>query len=510
MLHFSKSKYCEFWQCPKLAWLSKYKPEEREEDPSAQSRMQAGMEVGKLARGLFGDFVDVTEHCDGYLNLPAMLENTERELEKQTDVICEAAFSWEGLYCAVDLLRRTDDGWAVYEVKSSSANESTKEIKRVYAADIAYQKYVLEKCGVRVTETYLVSIDNSYVFDGRLNLDELFSVTDVSEDVAEELKQVEEKLEQAKEILELDAEPECDLGLYCREPYICPYWKYCTKHVPRESVFDLYRLPFKKKLEYYRKGIMDYASLNASGLIKNPKQKRQIEFALENKGAYIEEDHIRDFLQTLSYPIYFLDFETMQPVIPLFPGTKPYQQIPFQYSLHYIETENGPLLHKEFLAESGTNPLRPIADALCRDIPMDVCVTAYNKSFECGRLKELAVMFPDLSRHLLNIRANIRDLLEPFQSGYYYNRAMGGSFSIKSVLPALFPGDPTLDYHNLEVVHNGSEAMTLFPRIKDMPRGEQEKARRNLLKYCELDTYAMVKVWEELARVAKGEMEYEY
>ena len=140
---------------------------------------------------------------------------------------------------------------------------------------------------------------------------------------------------------------------------------------------------------------------------------------------------------------------------------------------------------------------------------MGACVTAYNKAFECARLKELAATFPDLSDHLLDIRDHIIDLLVPFQSGYYYNRAMKGSFSIKSVLPAIFPDDPSLDYHNLEGVHNGGEAMTIFPKIKDMPPEEQAKARHDLLKYCELDTYAMVKVWEELVRVAElNQMDY--
>lgn len=134
---------------------------------------------------------------------------------------------------------------------------------------------------------------------------------------------------------------------------------------------------------------------------------------------------------------------------------------------------------------------------------MNVCVTAYNKSFECSRLKELAHEFPHISKHLLNICDNIKDLLEPFQSGYYYDRAMGGSFSIKSVLPAIYPNAPKLDYHNLEQIHNGSEAMTIFPIIKNVPPDEQEQARRNLLEYCKLDTYAMVKVCEELVRVAE-------
>lgn len=178
-------------------------------------------------------------------------------------------------------------------------------------------------------------------------------------------------------------------------------------------------------------------------------------------------------------------------------------QIPFQYSLHYIEHEGGRLKHKEFLAESETDPRRALAEQLCEDIPMNVCVTAYNKAFECARIKELAAVFPDLSEHLLNIRDNIIDLLVPFQSGWYYNQAMGGSFSIKSVLPAIFPNDPSLDYNNLEGVHNGGEAMNIFPKIADMSPEDQEKARHDLLKYCELDTYAMVKVWQELVRVSR-------
>ena len=193
----------------------------------------------------------------------------------------------------------------------------------------------------------------------------------------------------------------------------------------------------------------------------------------------------------------------MQPVVPEFQGTHPYQQIPFQYSLHYIEANGGELKHTEFLGVSGEDPRRALAEQLCKDIPMNVCVTAYNKAFECTRLKELAEAYPDLSQHLLNIRDHIIDLLVPFQSGWYYTPAMGGSFSIKSVLPALFPDDPELDYHNLQgSVHNGGEAMNIFPKIKDMSEDEQRKARESLLKYCELDTYAMVKVWQKLIEVS--------
>lgn len=502
--NFSKSKYCKAWQCPKILWLDCYEPQGNKVEVSVTSRMEAGNEVGKLARGLFGDCVDVTVEDENGLHLLEMIENTKREMGRGTEVICEASFSYDKCYCAVDILKKDENGWAIYEVKSSTAD--AEHMPQVYVVDVAYQKYVLEHCGITITGTYVVSINSDYVYNGTLKLKELFCITDVEEMVLEELKNVQRNLEPWDEILESETEPDIDLGEYCRAPYECPYWDKCSKHLPNPSIFDLYRMPFKKKLEYYKDGLLDFEALKKSKLLTNAKQLRQIEFVLEDKGTYIDIPKIREFLETLSYPLYFLDFETMQPVVPVFSGTKPYQQIPFQYSLHYIECEGGVLLHKEFLAESGENPMRAIAESLCNDIPMDVCVTAYNKAFECSRIKELAELFPDLSVHLLNIRDNIKDLLDPFQKGYYYNRAMGGSFSIKSVLPAIFPDNPKLDYHNLEGVHNGSEAMTLFPKIKDMPEKEQKEARRNLLKYCELDTYAMVKVWEELVRVGGNEV----
>ncbi len=497
MTYLSKSKYCGIWQCPKIAWMRKYKPEELVIDDSLTSRMEAGREVGEFARGLFGSYVDVTSYTDEKLDIPTMLAKTAEEIANGTEIICEAAFETDGLYCAVDILKKSEFGWDIYEVKSS-----THDDEPVYMADIAYQKYVLKQCGVNVTGTYLVCLNNEYVFDGILGIHQLFKIIDVAPVVFIEESRIEPIIAEAKNVLACSEEPDIDLSMSCNKPYPCSFWKYCSRHIPNPSVFNLYRMPFKKKLEYYEEGLLTYEDLQRSNKISNDKQLRQIQHFLVDKGTYVEKENIQSFLDTLSYPLYFLDFETMQPVIPIYVGTKPYAQIPFQYSLHYFEKEGGELKHKEFLAESGTDPRRALAEQLCADIPMGVCVTAYNKAFECTRLKELADIYPDLADHLLNIEANIVDLLVPFQSGYYYNRAMGGSFSIKSVLPAIFPNDPELDYHNLEGVHNGSEAMMLFPKIKDMPVEEQIIARKNLLKYCELDTFAMVKVWQELVRVA--------
>lgn len=498
MLSLSKSKYCGLWQCPKIAWLNKYKPEEMVINDAIQSRMDAGNMVGDLAMGLFGDFVEVTAYNGERLDLSQMIARTQEEIEKGTPVICEASFSYNGLYCAVDILRKDGDGWAIYEVKSSTSAE-----KDVYTADVAYQKYVLQNCGVKLTNVYLVCLNNEYVFDGTLDLQQLFKITDITVPVAFEQRNLATNLSIGERLLNDPNEPEIDISERCMHPYECAYWKYCTHHIPKPSVFDLYRMPFKKKLDCYKHGLSRYEDLILTSDITNEKQLRQMEYHLADKDTYLDKEGIRAFLDTLSYPLYFLDFETMQLPVPQFPGTKPYQQIPFQYSLHYIEEPGGVLKHKEFLGVSGEDPRRAIAESLCRDIPMNVCVTAYNRGFECGRIKELACAFPDLAAHLLNIRSNIRDLLTPFQAGYYYNRDMGGSFSIKSVLPALYPDDPELDYHNLEGVHNGSEAMTVFPMIKDMSPEEQVAARKNLLEYCKLDTYAMVKVWEELVHVCQ-------
>ena len=503
MVYLSKSKYCGLWQCPKILWMRKNMPDKATIDESVISRMEAGNEVGDLAMGLFGDYVEVTEYDGDSLDIAGMIERTKIEMEKGTPVICEASFSFNGLYCAVDILKKEDDGWSIYEVKSSTKHQDDgKGTKPVYLADIAYQKYVLEHCGVAVTGTYLVCLNGDYVFDGTLDLTRLFVISDVGEELGAESDKIETNLAIAEKILNDDHEPDIDLDLCCKNPYDCAFWDYCARNVPERSVFSIYNLGFKEKIELYREGIIGYPELLKHAPeykpLQNEKRLRQLEYGVYDKGTYVNRKKISEFLDTLSYPLYFLDFETMQTAVPVFVGTTPYTQVTFQYSLHYIEEEGGELKHKEFLAESGIDPRRSLAEQLCEDIPMDVCVTAYNKSFECGRIKELADAFPDLADHLLNIRDHIVDLLVPFQSGWYYNRAMGGSFSIKSVLPAIFPDDPSLDYHNLEGVHNGSEAMTIFPKIADMQPEEREKARHDLLKYCELDTFAMVKVWQAL------------
>ena len=538
MKGLSKSRYTAFCQCPKNLWLKVYKPNEATIDAGLQARFAQGNVVGDLAMGLFGDFKEAhAEKPDGSLNLTKMVEQTRQWMDEGVGNICEASFICEGGYCAVDILRKTAGGWAIYEVKSTSFPEPNEQREQSqtclsyaksrersaegqfnvqeaklekYAPDIAYQKWVLEQCGVNVTGTYLVCLNSDYVRQGELDIQQLFVVNDMKEMVENEYMKVSARVNQAMKVINNEQEPEADLSECCMKPYGCAFWDYCKRQhgVPSPSVFDVYGgkgrggFSFKKKLACYHQGLVTFEDLRSTDI--GSIQNMQIEAALTGK-EFINREGIRKFLDKLSYPLYFLDFETMQDAVPQYDGAKVYVQITFQYSLHIKENESAPYEHREFLAPSdGSDPRRALAEQLCKDIPMDVCTLAYNKMFECGRIRELADLYPDLAPHLTNIADHIVDLIDPFRAGDYYMPAMGGSFSIKSVLPALFPNDPELDYHNLDKrCQNGGDAMNIFPRIKDMEPEEAAASREALLRYCELDTWAMVKVWEKLKEMAE-------
>lgn len=493
----SKSKFVKFTQCPKSLWMQVYKPEEGAElDANTKARMETGLKVGELAKGLFGEYADMTTlKEDGGLNLSVMINKTREAIACGTEVICEAAFATNDCYCAVDILRKKDNGYAIYEVKSSTDFD-----KEQYYQDVAYQKWVLTECGINVTGTFLVYINNDYVRNGDLNINELFSIKRIDTEIDSLHSEIPASVHEAQRILSLTEEPSMEIGCNCGKPGECAFWNYCAKHVKSPSVFDLYRMTTQKKFGFYADGKVSFEEMRYEKL--SATQKMQVECTL-NDTDKIDTVAIRKFLDNLTYPIYFLDFETMQAAIPEYDGTKPYQQVPFQYSLHYIVEKGGELKHTEFLGDGKTDPRRALAEQLCKDIPKGVCSLAYNMGFEKGRINELALAYPDLAEHLMDIHANMKDLLVPFQKGYYYTPAMGGSFSIKSVLPALFPDDPELDYHNLEgCVHNGGEAMTIYPKLQELSNEERESVKHSLLKYCELDTFAMVKVWQKLYKTA--------
>ena len=492
-MKLSKSKYTRFCQCPKMLWLDTYRPELAVQDPALLRRFREGNEVGDLAMGLLGDFVETTAYtAEGKLDIPSMLKNTKKYLIEGRENICEAAFSKRGCYCAVDILHKTQGGYEICEVKSST------ELKDVYLWDVAYQRWVLEQSGLKIVKTYIAYINNKYVRQGDIDIHKLFAVEDVSAAILPYYGEVAANTARAKAYIAQKDEPQMPLGRQCFAPYDCAYWQYCSRELPSPNVLDLYNISAKKAFGYMEEGIVTFDDAIKSGSPLSAAQRRQVEFEQLQLPTHIDRLGIKSFLDALWYPLYFLDFETFQTCIPMYDGIRPYQQVPFQYSLHYLEGDGAALEHKEFLADENSDPRRALAERLAADIPADACVLAYNMSFECTRLKELAEIFPDLSEKLLAIRANVRDLLDVFRHGYVYDRAMAGSFSIKKVLPALFPNDPNLDYHNLADVHNGAEATDIYLSLRGMEGEPREKLRQSLLAYCGLDTMAMVLLWQRL------------
>lgn len=492
-MFLSKSKYCLAVQCEKILWLNRFKP--LPDDENANTTMEVGKKVGELAKGLFGDYNDVAYDE----NITSRVKKTADLLKNKADVITEASFIYDNSFCSVDILKNDDDGVEIYEVKSST------KIKDAYLDDASYQYFVLSNLGLNVKKVAIVYINNEYVRGEELEVEKLFKIEDITDTAIEKQDEIRENIDYINKFMaEHDggSEPVKDIGKHCFEPYSCDFWDYCTRDLPTPNVFDISGMYKSKKFEKYYEGKVSFKDLENEKL--NPKYLEQIDFEVNDREAKINKKAIKKLLDSLVYPLYFIDYETCQYAIPEYENTKPYQQIPFQYSLHVIKEEGGPMEHLEYLAEvDDDNPIRTFAENMIRDMPENGSVIVYNKSFEATRNKEIAEIFPDLKSEMERINSNMVDLMVPFKDRDYYTKEMKGSYSIKYVLPALYPDDPELDYVNLSVVHNGSEASSAFLTLKGKTPEEAEVIREGLLKYCELDTLAMVKIWEKFIEVTQ-------
>lgn len=493
MTALSKSLYTRGIQCTKSLWLKKYSSEVlTPPDATALARFETGNIVGDLACALFPNGREIP-----YMekNFAGMAELTREWMDEGLETIYEATFIHDGIVVMVDILRVTADGVEIYEVKSSS------EVKDIYLHDVSIQRYVIESLGHTVTNCYVVHIDTSYVRGDDLDLNALFTIANVSEAVDALMSGVPAKLAEFEaHLANRENEPAIEIGKHCKNPYECDAMHYCWKvqrSIPDYSVFNIFNLGSKNQIELYNHGIVRIEEIPDSYKMTAIQQQKVDNWKAQR--TYIDHDAIREFLSTLTYPIYHLDFETFQQAVPQWIGISPYQQIPFQYSLH-IEHSDGTLEHREFLAPAGDDPRYALAQQLIHDIPDNATVLAYNMVFEKGVIEKLAQNFPDLSEHLIRIIPNLRDLMVPFQKGYYSVPAMKGKHSIKYVLPALVSGMEQA-YKQLEGVQNGAEAMNAYAGLAIMEAQEQERIRLALLEYCKLDTLAMVKVYQKLREV---------
>ena len=487
-LNISKSTFIRGLQCDKSLYLKKYQPQLEDKVSEAQQAIfDSGHEIGSLATKLFPGGVDLNEY------IPKQMSKVFRDtktLMSNREIIYEAGFSYDNLICFSDILVPKGNKWLVYEVKGST------EVKEVYRWDAAFQYYLITNSGIEVEDISIIHINNQYERVGELELDKLFTITSVKDKILPLQPLVMHCAKEFKSMLSKGSIPDIDIGPHCTDPYGCSFMGHCWNHIPEYSVFNISRLTLDKKFELYDRGILEVTDVPDDYPLSSG---QQLQVKAERTGeTFIDKEAIKDFVDSLNYPLYFLDFETFNPTIPKFDHSRPFQQIVFQYSLHVLDKPGGELIHKEFLAEADdTDPRIPFIERLIEDIDNKGDIIVYNKGFETARLNEIGRDFPEYQAQVLDINSRVVDLMTPFSKKHYYSPEMKGSYSIKMVLPALVPD---LSYEGMEIADGGAASSSFMKLFNESDPVIIKKTREDLLKYCKLDTLAMVEILNVIKR----------
>ena len=478
----SKSQYIRGLQCHKALWFYKHRPELRQKpDAATQALFDLGHNVGALACELFPGGVEIEFN---FKDFSGMAAKTRRLIDQGENVIYEATFREKGVFAMADILVREDEGWAMYEVKASTG------VKNYHLDDAAVQWYALSNA-IQLNKAFIVHINNQYVRDGELVINQLFEIEDVTEIVESRQMAIPRTLGELNSMLKGD-EPDIDIGMQCSDPFDCDYRDHCWRDIPEHSVFNLYSFSQKGKFELYQRGILNFEDLDVDQKLTSI-QQIQVSTSLRGE-EHVDTSVINEFLDKLVSPLNFFDFETFSKAIPRYNRQRPYSQVPFQYSMHVVNAD-GSIEHKEHLGDEFTDPREELVVQMLSDITPTGSIIAFNMGFEKGVISELANLFPDYENQLLAINDRLVDLLQPFRSLGYYHPDFNGSFSLKSILPAMFPDDEELAYKSLEI-QDGLMAMDEFARLHlEQDAGKRENIRIALLAYCHLDTLAMVKIW---------------
>ncbi len=491
MRTFSKSKLLALRQCPKRLWLEVHRPDLRVDSAATQASFQVGFQVGDVAQRIYdpqgvGALIDVaSEGFDGALQRSAMLLQTAQ-------TIFEAGFSAGGALAFADVmlpaLRDGKQVWRMVEVKSSTS------VKDYYRDDVAIQAYVAHAANVPLDSIALAHIDSSWSYPGDGDYRGLLKENDLTDEAFARAGEVRAWIAQAQTIDASPTEPEIQIGAHCDTPFACGFYDHCSRDEPKPQ-YPVQWLPHfgAKAGKLAEQGIVDLMQVPDDML--NGRQKRVKDHTLANTVFFDAQGAAAD-LAVHPLPAYFLDFETIQFAVPIWKGTHPYQQITFQFSLHKL-SNSGQIDHKEFLDITGNDPSERFALAL-----VDACgnhgpVYVYNAGFETARINELAIRHPQFSEALLGINARVVDLL-PIARERFYHPSQQGSWSIKKVLPAVVP---ELRYEALDGVQDGGMAMEAFLEAihPDTSTERRRQIKQQLLAYCKLDTYAMVRLWQVFA-----------
>ena len=479
--YLSKSTFLKGLQCEKALYFHKHHYNLKDEITEAQQAIfDQGNLVGKLSHQLFPGGINCQPEV--FYEYNKALANTRQALDQGRPVIYEAAFFFNGVFVYADILVEDEEGWKVYEVKSSTS------VKEINILDTALQSYVIEQNGIKLKDVCIVHLDNTYARDGEIEIEELFTKISVLSEVKTLLPRIPKEIERLKNVIDRETLPEKSKGAHCFSPYTCDFMGQCWDHIPENTVFNIGNLSTKKKFELYDQGIVLIKDIPDEFELSD-KQRLQVE-GVKNNTSYVDLMQLNQFLEDLCEPLYFLDFETIGSAVPLFNCTRPYQQIPFQYSLHVQDVDQ--IKHFEFLAETdGKDPRVSFIKQLILDCGSEGDILVYNISFEQRKIEELIQAFPGYQIPLEGIIRRLKDLMEPFQKGWYYTPEMRGSYSIKQVLPALVP---ELSYKQLKINEGGTASSTFAAMANGSFDGDFEQTQKDLLQYCKMDTYAMVEI----------------
>ncbi|MDO4739963.1 MAG: DUF2779 domain-containing protein [Eubacteriales bacterium] len=394
-----------------------------------------------------------------------------------------------------DLLIHRSDGWELL------LDTNAQQLREAHVWEAAFVSHLCNAVGLPVRRVTALLIDPNYVRTETIDYGALYIEQEITERAKAHIGAIRTTLQQMNEQLNAPDAPEHELFEGCLKPRECPFWEECSAHVPKLNVFSIAGMSNRRKFQLYRSGVSSFTECLAQAKLPKP-QKMQVMHELEQRPPLINRPSIAKFLRTLWYPVRFLDFESYQPAVPPYSGMKPFTQCAFLYSVHGLDSPSSPLEHAGVFVPYGTDPRRQIALGLCRDIPQNACVVVYSSGLEKAVVRELAGLYPDLRAHLMQIAANMRDLLGPFRERAYYDRRMEGSCSLKRVLPAM---DARISYGELTGVQNGEDAVRTYEAMAALPPEKREETARQLREYCALDTLAMALILKKLEDTQKQE-----
>jgi len=488
---FSKSKLMALRQCPKRLWLEIHQPDLREDSSATEMSFQIGHRVGDIAQEIYdpqgvGAVIDFK--VEGF---KSAFERTLKLMESTLPVF-EAGFSAGGALAFADVMlpvhRDGRQAWRMVEVKSSTG------VKDYYRDDVAVQAFVARNSGVPLQSIALAHIDNTWVYPGDGDYSGLLMEVDLTEEAFAREGEVKDWIKQAQLVAAAPTEPLVEVGGHCEKPYACGFYKYCSRDEPLAD-HPVHWLPYfgAKAAALAKSGVYELKDVPDDQL--SAMQRRVKSHTVANT-VYFDAEGAAADLAGHVLPAYFLDFETIQFAVPIWKDTRPYQFHTFQYSVHML-SDAGVLSHRDFLDLSGNDPAEQLALALIADCGTQGPVYVYNAGFETSRIREMAARFPELSNALLAINERVIDLL-PIARERYYHPSQQGSWSIKKVLPAVVP---ELRYDALDGVQDGGMAMDAFLEAihTDTNAQRKDQIHAQLLAYCKLDTYAMVRLWQVFA-----------